>query len=72
MKGRCSRSSSSVAEFGTHDHLRQSLVFLDMPKTQQPEAHLGRAAILFEEADNLGEGSGKTFIESVVAASPHG
>lgn len=34
--------------FGANQHLRQSLVFLDMPTLQQPEAYIGDASKLFD------------------------
>jgi len=34
--------------FGANHHLRQSLVFLNMPAMQQPEAYIGGAANLFD------------------------
>jgi len=37
-------SPGAVGGFGANHHLRQSLVFLNMPTLQQPEAYLGNAA----------------------------
>lgn len=37
--------------FGANHHLRQSLVFLDVPALQQPEVYLAGAAKLFDEED---------------------
>jgi chromate reductase, NAD(P)H dehydrogenase (quinone) len=39
--------------FGANHHLRQSLVFLNVPTMQQPEAYIGNAAKLFDESGNL-------------------
>ena len=66
--GVVSQSPGAIGGFGANHHLRQSLVFLDMPAMQQPEAYLGHAASLFDDAGNLVEGSGKAFLESFVAA----
>jgi len=41
----------ALAAFGANHHLRQSLVFLDMPVLQQPEAYIGNAAALFDELE---------------------
>ena len=41
-------SPGSVGGFGANHHLRQSLVFLDMPAMQQPEAYIGSAGSLFD------------------------
>lgn len=46
-------SPSAIGGFGANHHLRQSLVFLDMPILQQPEAYIGQAANLFEYDGNL-------------------
>ncbi len=35
-------SPGAIGGFGANHHLRQSLVFLDMPCLQQPEAYLGQ------------------------------
>jgi len=40
-------STGAVGGFGANHHLRQSLVFLDMPAMPQPEAYVGNAAGLF-------------------------
>ncbi len=46
-------SPGAIGGFGANHHLRQSMVFLDMPPMQQPEAYIGRAADLFDESGNL-------------------
>ena len=66
--GVVSQSPGAIGGFGANHHLRQSLVFLDMPAMQQPEAYVGHAASLFNEAGTLAEGAGKTFLESFVTA----
>ena len=42
-------SPGALGGFGANHHLRQSLVFLDMPALQQPEAYIGGVAKLFAE-----------------------
>jgi chromate reductase len=66
--GVVSQSPGAIGGFGANHHLRQSLVFLDMPAMQQPEAYLSHAASLFDDVGNLVEGSGKTFLAGFVAA----
>lgn len=44
-------SPGAIGGFGANHHLRQSLVFLDMPTLAQPEAYVGHAATLVD--DNL-------------------
>jgi chromate reductase len=46
-------TAGSLGAFGANHHLRQSLVFLDMPTLQQPEMYIGGGAKLFDEAGKL-------------------
>jgi chromate reductase len=46
-------SPGSIGGFGANHHLRQSLVFLDMPAMQQPEAYIGGAGNLFDAEGNI-------------------
>jgi chromate reductase len=46
-------SPGAIGGFGANHHLRQSLVFLDMPVMQQPEAYVGFAVNLFDEGGTL-------------------
>ncbi|MEN6319692.1 MAG: NAD(P)H-dependent oxidoreductase [Syntrophaceae bacterium] len=41
-------SPGAIGGFGANHHLRQSLVFLNIPAMQQPEAYIGGAAQLFD------------------------
>ncbi len=41
-------SPGALGGFGANHHLRQSLVFLNVPTMQQPEAYIGGAADLFD------------------------
>jgi chromate reductase len=41
-------SPGAIGGFGANHHLRQSLVALDVPAMQQPEAYIGGAAQLFD------------------------
>jgi chromate reductase len=63
-----SQSPGALGAFGANHHLRQSLVFLDMPAMQQPEAYLGHSADLFAADESLIDGSGKAFISSFITA----
>lgn len=63
-------SPGAIGAFGANHHLRQSLVFLNMPTMQQPEAYVGNAAALFNDDGSLTEKSKdffSTFIESFAA-----
>lgn len=54
--------------FGANHHLRQSLVFLDMPCMQQPEAYLGGASNLFDAAGKLTNDSTREFLKKFITA----
>jgi chromate reductase len=55
-------SPGAIGGFGANHHLRQSLVFLDMPVMQQPEAYIGGAGGLFDDQGEVKiEGSRKFF-----------
>ena len=46
-------SPSGLSGFGANQHLRQSLVFLNVPTLQQPEAYVGHADQLFDERGKM-------------------
>ncbi|WP_282361875.1 NAD(P)H-dependent oxidoreductase [Pseudomonas sp. PS01300] len=58
-------SPGAVGGFGANHHLRQSLVFLDVPCMQQPEAYVGGAATLFAEHGKLSEKT-RPFLQSFI------
>jgi chromate reductase len=60
--GVVSVSPGAIGGFGANHHLRQSLVFLNMPVLQQPEVYLGNAAQLFDEDGNLTNESTRRFL----------
>lgn len=63
-----SLSPGALAGFGANHHLRQSLVFLDMPVLQQPEAYLGGAAQMFDEAGGFAKPDTAAFMAKFLAA----
>ncbi|WP_432329713.1 NADPH-dependent FMN reductase [Mucilaginibacter sp. P25] len=63
-----SNSPSNLSAFGANHHLRQSLVFLNVPTMQQPEVYLPKVNELFDESGNLKEGSTKDFLQKAVNA----
>lgn len=75
-----SLSPGAIGGFGANHHLRQSLVFLDMPILQQPEAYVGGAFGLFDDAGRLispdTEAFFRTFIDKFASwierSSPEG
>jgi chromate reductase len=55
-------SPGAIGAFGANHHLRQSLVFLDMPCLQQPEAYVGHANTLFDDQGKLTNDSTREFL----------
>ena len=66
--GVMSVSPGAIGGFGANHHLRQSLVFLNMPALQQPEAYVGGAGDLFDESGGLKKPETRKFLESFLAA----
>jgi chromate reductase len=56
-------SPGALGGFGANHHLRQSLVFLNVPAMQQPEAYLGGAADLFDEAGGIARPGTREFLQ---------
>ena len=46
-------SPGAIGGFGANHHLRQSLVFLNVPAMQQPDVYIGNVASLFDESGNV-------------------
>lgn len=61
-------SPGTYGAFGANHHLRQSLVFLNVPAMAQPEAYIGRVAKLFNEEGVLTDERTKQFLEKFAAA----
>lgn len=61
-------SPGAIGGFGANHHLRQSLVFLDMPILQQPEAYIGGAFGLFDETGRLKSEDTEAFFKSFIEA----
>ena len=58
-------SPGAIAGFGANHHLRQSLVFLDMPTLQQPEAYIGGIMNLIDENNTIKEDT-VNFFQTIV------
>ena len=56
-------SPGGLSAFGANHHLRQSLVFLNVPTMQQPEAYIGNVATLFDENDDLVNENTRVFLQ---------
>jgi chromate reductase len=55
-------SPGAIGAFGANHHLRQSLVFLNVPTLQQPEAYIGGAAGLFDQAGDIVNEASRDFL----------
>ncbi len=60
-------SPGAIGGFGANHHLRQSLVFLDVPAMPQPEAYIGHAGDLFDANGDLA-GATREFAAKFMAA----
>src|SRR3954465_7181094 len=61
-------SPSAIGAFGANHHLRQSLVFLNVPIMQQPEAYIANVATLLDERGELTNAKTREFLTSVGTA----
>lgn len=61
-------SPGTIGGFGANHHLRQSLVFLNVPVMQQPEAYIGNASKLFDGAGVLAAGETREFVSKFLGA----
>ncbi len=60
-------SPGAMGGFGANHHLRQSLVFLDMPTMQQPEAYLGHVDKLLGAAGGPIDAATGRFLDTFLA-----
>jgi chromate reductase, NAD(P)H dehydrogenase (quinone) len=61
-------SPGAIGGFAANHALRQSFVFLDMPCMPQPEAYIGGAAALFDEAGRIKVDGTRTFVQHFIEA----
>ena len=61
-------SPGAIGAFGANHHLRQSLVFLDMPALAQPEAYVGGAGDMFDESGGFKKPETRQFAEKFMTA----
>lgn len=57
-----------MGAFGANHAIRQSLVFLDMPAMQQPEAYIGSAGDLFDDRGSLTNNQTRQFLANFMAS----
>jgi chromate reductase len=63
-----SASPGAVGAFGANHHLRQSLVFLNVPTMQQPEAYIGHVDKLFDEHGKIASDGTRKFLQAIMLA----
>ena len=63
-----STSMGALGGFGANHHLRQTLVFFDMPVLQQPEAYVGNSHALFDSDGHLADERTEAFFKTFVDA----
>ncbi|HEX7647189.1 MAG TPA: NAD(P)H-dependent oxidoreductase [Noviherbaspirillum sp.] len=61
-------SPGAIGGFGANHHLRQSLVFLNVPVLQQPEAYIGNGANLFDDKGGIASESTREFLQKFLGA----
>lgn len=63
-----SASPGAIGGFGSNHHLRQSLVFLNIPAMPQPEAYIGGADKLFDASGKLNNDGTRKFLQGFMQA----
>ncbi len=63
-----SASPSKVGGFGANHHIRQSLVFLNMPVMQQPEAYLSQVAGMIDDEGKISSPDAIELLDKVIRA----
>jgi chromate reductase, NAD(P)H dehydrogenase (quinone) len=61
-------SPGAIGGFGANHHLRQSLVFLNMPAMPQPEAYIGGADKLFDASGQIANDGTRGFLTKFLDA----
>jgi chromate reductase len=63
-----SASPGAIGGFGANHHLRQSMVFLNVPVMQQPEAYIGGVDKMFDAQGNLTNENTSKFLGTFMQA----
>lgn len=61
-------STGRTGGFGANHHLRQTLVFLNVPSLQQPEIYIGNAHELFNEKGDLNNDKTRDLMQNFIVA----
>ena len=63
-----SHSPGNAGGFGANHALRQSLVFLDIPAMQQPEAYIAHSKAMFDESGRMIKEDSEAFLRGFMTA----
>ena len=58
----------AIGGFGANHHLRQSLVFLNVPCMQQPEAYIANVSKIFDAESNISQEETRKFLQTFMDA----
>ena len=61
-------SIGNISGFGANHHLRQSLVFVNVPTMAQPEAYIADAGSLFDDSGKLTNDDTRKFLQDFMQA----
>jgi chromate reductase len=61
-------SPGGLGGFGANHHLRQSLVFLNVPTMQQPEVYIGNVGALLDDTGKIKEEKTRAFLAKAMDA----
>jgi chromate reductase len=61
-------SPGAIGAFGANNHLRQSLMAVNMPTLAQPEVYIGAATSLFDTDGGLTDNGTRSFLTSFMVA----
>jgi chromate reductase, NAD(P)H dehydrogenase (quinone) len=61
-------SPGAIGAFGSNNHLRQSLMAVNMPTMAQPEVYIGGAESVFDAAGNVANKDTRSFLASFMEA----
>jgi chromate reductase, NAD(P)H dehydrogenase (quinone) len=61
-------SPGGLSGFGANHHLRQSLVFLNVPTMQQPEVYIGNVGALLDENGKIKDEKTRAFLSEAMNA----
>ena len=61
-------SPGAIGAFGSNNHLRQSLMAVNMPTLMQPEVYIGGAESVFDAAEHVADKDTRSFLANFMNA----